>query len=215
MHKMKATAESLTAFINNMLNVSRIENDQLELKLHEEKWAEIVQAAVSDLSLRARVQGVAITAQVDPNLPTVGADRVSIYEVLANLIDNAIKYSGTAKEILIKSYVNQEGMIETTVQDMGKGIPNSVLPNLFEKFYRSHRSRDQVGGTGLGLYLCKSIVDAHGGRIWVKSNDGQGSTFGFTVIPYAKLAEEKKNGDNNHISRGAHGWIKNHSLYSQ
>ena len=214
MHKMKAAAQSLTAFINNMLNVSRIENDKLTLKLHEEQWPEIVKTAIGDLSLRARTRGVELITEVAPNLPTVGADRVGAYEVLCNLIDNAIKYSGgSGKKVTIKAVVNSEGLVETTVQDHGNGIPTAVLPSLFEKFYRSHRSRNQVGGTGLGLYLSKSIVEAHGGEIWVRSKEGEGSTFGFTMVPYTKLAEEQKNGDNNDISRGAHGWIKNHSLY--
>lgn len=216
-HKMKAAAQSLTAFINNMLNVARIENDQLLLKLHEDRWPEIIQAVVDDLSLRAKVLGIDVTIEIEPNLPTVGVDRVSVYEVLANLIDNAIKYSskGTGRKVNIKSFMNRDGLVETTIEDAGVGIPPSVLPNLFEKFYRSHRSRNQVGGTGLGLYLAKTIVDAHGGHIWVRSKEGVGTTFGFTVVPYTKLADEKKTGDNNDISRGAHGWIKNHSLYSR
>jgi signal transduction histidine kinase len=63
------------------------------------------------------------------------------------------------------------------------------------------------------LYLSKSIVDAHGGEIWVKSKEGEGATFGFTLLPFDRLAAEQKNGDNDGITRGAHGWIKNHSLY--
>jgi signal transduction histidine kinase len=214
-HKMKASAQGLTAFINNMLNVARVEGDQLTLKLHEETWADIVQTAVNDVNLRGRVRGVELQTEVAPDLPTVGADRVAIYEVLINLIDNAIKYSGTSKQVKIKAAMTPDGMVETTVQDFGVGIPGPVMANLFEKFYRSHRSRAQVGGTGLGLYLSKAIVEAHGGHIWVRSKEGQGSVFGFTVVPYTKLAEEKKTGDNNDISRGAHGWIKNHSLYSR
>jgi signal transduction histidine kinase/PAS domain-containing protein len=215
MHKMKASAQSLTGFINNMLNVARIESSELVLKLHEDTWADIVKTVINDETLRAKVQGIELVTQIDPNLPSVGVDRVNIYEVLANLIDNAIKYSGKSKKVFIKSFINRDGMVETTVQDAGVGIPTSVLPNLFEKFYRSHRSRNQVGGTGLGLYLAKSIVEAHGGHIWVRSKEGVGTTFGFTVVPFAKLADEKKTGDNNDITRGAHGWIKNHSLYSR
>ncbi|HJQ08823.1 MAG TPA: PAS domain-containing sensor histidine kinase [Candidatus Saccharimonadales bacterium] len=215
MHKMKAAAESLTAFINNMLNVSRIESDQLVLKLHEEKWPEIVRTAVSDLSLRARIQGIELVVNVDEGLPAVGVDRVGVYEVLVNLVDNAIKYSGgRGKKVTIKSVLNKEGLVETTVQDSGAGIPTNLISNLFDKFYRSHRSRNQVGGTGLGLYLSKSIIEAHGGNIWVRSREGQGSTFGFTIRPYVQLADGQKNGDNSDITRGAHGWIKNHSLYS-
>jgi len=213
MHKMKASAQKLTTFVNNILNVARIESDQLTLKLHEEKWADIVAAAVSDMSLRARIAGIQILTEIPSNLPTVGVDRVSVYEVINNLVDNAIKYSGTGKKIIIKSYVGQDGMVETTVQDFGVGIPTGVVPSLFGKFYRSHRSKAQIGGTGLGLYLSKTIVEAHGGHIWVRSKEGQGSIFGFTVVPYTQLAEEQKTGDNKDIVRGAHGWIKNHSLY--
>jgi signal transduction histidine kinase len=104
-------------------------------------------------------------------------------------------------------------MVETTVKDEGVGIPADIVPNLFTKFYRNFRNRSQIGGTGLGLYLCKAIIGAHGGNIWVQSKLGQGTTIGFTLMPYDKLAEELKNSDNKEIVRGAHGWIKNHSLY--
>lgn len=215
MRKMSAAAQTLSTFIKNMLNVARVESNQMVLKLHEERWLGIVQAAVNDLSLRAKLQGVEISSRVDDNLPTVGVDRVGIYEVLVNLIDNAIKYSPSGTTITIRSSLTKDGMIETTVEDQGAGIPAGIMPNLFEKFYRSHRSRSQVGGTGLGLYLSKALVEAHGGKIWVRSREGQGSTFGFTIQPYTKLADEQKTGDNKDITRGAHGWIKNHSLYSR
>lgn len=213
MHKMKASAQKLSTFINNILDVARIETDRLTMKLHEENWADIVRAAVDDMQLRAKVHGVELQSNIADSLPTVGADRVSMYEVISNLLDNAIKYSGESKKIIITTRLSKDGLVETTVQDFGVGIPLGVMPNLFEKFYRSHRSKEQVGGTGLGLYLSKAIVEAHGGHIWVQSKEGQGSVFGFTVIPYAQLADTTKAGDSTDIVRGAHGWIKNHSLY--
>jgi two-component system phosphate regulon sensor histidine kinase PhoR/two-component system sensor histidine kinase VicK len=213
MSKMSATAQQLSAFVNNILNVARVDNDQLSLQLHEEKWPEIIEGAVDMMSLRAKVRGIALKLNIAKDLPTVGADRVSIQEVMANLIDNAIKYSGTSKEIVISTVLNSEGSVETTVQDFGVGVPTSVLPNLFTKFYRDHHNRAQIGGTGLGLYLSKAIVTAHGGNIWVKSKESGGTVFGFTLLPYAKLAEDTKNNDNKEIVRSAHGWIKNHSLY--
>jgi signal transduction histidine kinase len=88
-----------------------------------------------------------------------------------------------------------------------------VLPYLFDKFYRNHRTKGEVGGTGLGLFLCKSIIDAHGGQISAKSKENEGSTFTFTINPYSELADELKNGNNSEITRTAHGWIKNHSIY--
>ncbi|MGH7141931.1 MAG: ATP-binding protein [Candidatus Saccharimonadales bacterium] len=211
--KMNATAQQLSAFVNNILNVARVDNDQLMLQLTEENWPEIVQSVIDMMSLRAQVRGIALTLKTVAGLPSVGTDRISIQEVIINLIDNAIKYSGTSKEIVIESKLNTDGMVETTVQDFGVGVAQSILPNLFTKFYRDHHNRAQIGGTGLGLYLCKAIIGAHGGNIWVKSKIGKGSTFGFTLLPYAKLAEETKNKDNKEIVRSAHGWIKNHSLY--
>jgi len=213
MHKMNAASQQLSTFVNNILNVARIENDQLELQLHEESWPEIVQTAVNTMALRARVRGIELETDIAKDLPTVGVDRVSVYEVIDNLIDNAIKYSADSKRIIISAKLNQAGLVETTVQDFGVGVPTSAIDNLFDKFYRNHRNRSQIGGTGLGLYLSKAIVTAHGGQIWVKSKEGEGSVFGFTLIPYAQLAGGKKNGDNTDIVRSAHGWIKNHSLY--
>jgi len=213
MFKMNAAAQQLTMFVNNILNVARIEGDQLFLRLREGNWAGIVQKVVSDWTLRAQVRGIKLECTIAPDLPTVGVDPVSIYEVVSNLIDNAIKYSGQGKRIVIKSALTKDGLIETTVQDFGVGIPETVMPNLFNKFYRNYRNRAQIGGTGLGLYLSKTIVTAHGGNIWVRSKEGEGTTFGFTVLPYAKLADEQKSGDNKDITTSAHGWIKNHSLY--
>lgn len=213
MHKMDASAQQLTAFVDNILNVAKIEDNQLTLQLHEENWQNVVEAVVSDLSLRAKVRGITIKTDLAPDLPSVGVDRYSIYEVLANLLDNAIKYSVGTKEIYVSAAVNPQGLVETSVKDFGLGIDASILPHIFDKFYRNHRNRAQIGGTGLGLYLSKSIVDAHGGTIMVSSKTDQGSTFSFTVLPYVQVAEANKNGTNSAISRSAHGWIKNHSLY--
>jgi len=213
MAKMSATAQQLSATVSTILNVARVDNEQLVLKLHEEDWGAVVKAAVDMMSLRAQVRGITLKLTVTGELPPVGVDRIGIQEVISNLIDNAIKYSGTSKDVSISAGLNGEGLIETTVRDYGVGIPVAVMPNLFTKFYRDHRNRAQIGGTGLGLYLCKAVVTAHGGNIWVKSKEGKGSSFSFTVLPYSKLAEAGKNGDTKEITRSAHGWIKNHSLY--
>lgn len=215
MYKMRVSANQLTAYVNNILNVARIDENQLVLKLSEENWSDVLQHAISDMSLKAQVYGKQIKCIVEPNLPTVAVDRVSVYEVINNLIDNAIKYGGQSKEIIVSTMLGKDGRVETTVQDFGVGMPESVLPNLFEKFYRNHRTRTQIGGTGLGLYLSKAIVSAHGGQIWANSKEGQGSVFGFSLQPYASLAEELKKGNNKDIIRSSHGWIKNHSFYKR
>ena len=213
MQKMDAAAQQLTAFVDNILNVAKIEDNQLTLQLKEEKWEDVLRTVVNDLRLRASVRGVEIKATVARDLPSVGVDRYSIYEVVANLLDNAIKYSRGTKEIHLTANLNADGLVETSVKDFGLGVDASILPHIFDKFYRNHRNRAQIGGTGLGLYLSRAIVQAHGGQISVSSKVDEGSTFTFTVLPYAKLAEQGKTGDTNGITRGAHGWIKNHSLY--
>jgi signal transduction histidine kinase len=210
--KMRSQADQLMAYVNNILNVARVDDDQLELRLEEGDWPTILKDAINALSLRAKVRDITLKCRIDTNLPAVGVDRISIYEVINNLVDNAIKYSGQSRVINIDTHLTQDGLVETTVQDFGVGIPSGVMPNLFTKFYRDHRNRAQIGGTGLGLYLSKAIVTAHGGNLWVRSKEGEGSTFGFTLLPYSQLAEAAKQGDHE-ITRGAHGWIKNHSLY--
>jgi signal transduction histidine kinase len=211
--KMRAMAEQLTAFVNNILNVARVDDDQLELQLQQEDWATILRSTIEAISLRAKVRDITLECSIAKDLPPVGVDRLSIREVINNLVDNAIKYSGSSKLIKIDSRLTPDGLVETTVQDSGLGIPANIMPNLFTKFYRDHRNRAQIGGTGLGLYLCKAIVTAHGGNLWVRSREGRGSTFGFTLLPYVRLTEELKRSGNQEITRSAHGWIKNHSLY--
>lgn len=211
--KMEIAAKHLSSFVSNILNVARIDHNQLSLHLIEKPWAEVLADSIQDAQLRAKTRGKTIEVNVAKDLPTVAVDPVSIYEVLNNLLENAIKYSGESKQIIITSSLNQDGLVETTVQDFGAGIPTSVLPNLFEKFSRNHRTRASISGTGLGLYLSKSIIEAHSGQIWASSKDGEGSTFGFTLQPYTNLAGELQDSQNNEITRNAHGWIKNHSLY--
>ncbi|MEO7364329.1 MAG: ATP-binding protein [Candidatus Saccharimonadales bacterium] len=213
MNKMSATAQQLMAFVNNILNVARVDDDQLQLKLQEETWGDILKTSLDTLSLRAGVRGITLEYSLQPDLPTVGVDRLSVYEVLNNLVDNAIKYSNGSKTIKINAHLTKENMVETTIQDFGGGMPPSILPNLFTKYYRDHRNRAQIGGTGLGLYLSKAIITAHGGNIWVTSKENEGTIFGFTLQPFAQLSQEVRDGQNQEIVRSAHGWIKNHSLY--
>jgi signal transduction histidine kinase len=164
------------------------------------------------MQLRAEIRGKRIELTIADNLPEVGIDRISMAEVVVNLLDNAIKYSPADKTLIkVSAGLNKEGLVETIVQDYGVGIPENVLPHLFEKFSRSYRNRASIGGTGLGLYLSNALIKAHGGNIWVRSQEGAGSIFAFTILPYEKVAQMQGSG-NNDITRNAHGWIKNHTL---
>ena len=213
MHKMGLAASQLTIFINNILNVARIEQNQLMMQLQEADWPKTLNQVLDDMEIRASIKGMSIERSIARDIPTVGVDKVSVYEVVANLIDNAVKYSPDNSKIIVNSAVGKNGTVETTIQDFGIGMPPSVTGNLFEKFYRNHRTRGKVGGTGLGLYLTKAIISAHGGQVWVHSKEDKGSTFGFSLTPYAQLADELKNSNNKGIVRQSHGWVKNHYMY--
>lgn len=214
LRKMNASAESLSAFVGNILNVARVNQGQLTLSLREESWNKVLPQIVNSLRNRAGVQGKELELRMQADLPAAAIDQMTIGEVVTNLVENAVKYSpdATAKKVMIVSRLNNEGLIETTVVDQGIGIPESVMPHLFSKFYRNHRSRAAIRGTGLGLFLCKAIITAHHGNIWANSKEGQGSTFGFTLLPYAQLAADQQTSNNEAITQGSHGWIKNHSM---
>lgn len=212
MKALSAQAQQLSSFISNVQNFAKIEENSMSLSLKSEDWASIVNTAVKDMQLRAQVRKKMVKAELPENLPQVAVDKATIYEVLINLIENAIKYTHSQDPIIVTCKLLDDKTIETTVTDKGIGIPEALLGNLFERFYRSHRSSASVGGMGLGLYLSKSIVTAHGGQIWVKSKEGQGSTFGFTLPTFNSVKSNNKS-DNNAIVRSAHGWIKNHNLY--
>lgn len=209
---LKAQAQQLNIFVKNIQNFSKIEANTLNLNLKEESWSDFVSKAVEELQLSAHVKKKQIKADLPDNLPTVGIDTNTMHEVLINLIENAIKYTHSEELITVTCRKIDDAWVETTVQDHGIGIPESVIGNLFDRFYRSHRSSGSVGGMGLGLYISKTVVNAHGGEIWVKSKLGKGSTFGFTVPIYETL-EKQTNGDGLALVRNAHGWIKNHNIY--
>ena len=167
-----------------------------------------------DMSLRAGAQKRLLTVNIPVDLPTIAVDRASMSEVFSNLIDNAIKYSKEGGIINVSGKVNG-GFVEVSVQDNGIGMPGSVIGNLFHKFYRSHRSRETVSGTGIGLYISKAIVESHGGAISVRSEEGKGSIFTVSIPIYSTVADKLKAVDNSNeglISEGR-GWIKNHSMF--
>ena len=208
--RLNVSAKRLSAYVNNILNASRYDHKHLKLHLNETAIASIIDEIKDDMELRARTQNRALVWQVPDQLPTVAADRSSISEVLGNLIDNAIKYSHDGGQIEISVRSQDDGFVAVSVRDYGIGIPPVVASNLFSKFYRSHRSRDAVSGTGIGLFISRGIIESHGGHIGVQSTEGQGSTFTFTLPVFATVADRLKDSNDNLIREGG-SWIRNHS----
>lgn len=213
--RLVVSSNRLSTYINNILSVSKYDRKHLQVFIHEETVSDIVDSVVDDLKLRASTQQRLLTFELENKLPTVAADKSSIGEVIVNLVDNAIKYSHEGGAIVVNAILKGD-FVEVSVTDHGIGMPSNVVNNLFKKFYRSHRSRETVAGTGIGLYLSKAIIDSHGGYISVKSEVGEGSVFTFGIPTYASVADKIKDSDgqNQAIIRQQHeGWIKNHGLY--
>ena len=184
------------------------------MHLTETSVASVYETIRDDMNLRASAQNRLLSVNIPEGLPTIAADTASLGEVFSNLIDNAIKYSNEGGAIVVD--VSSKGdTIEFAIQDHGIGMPSSVVSNLFQKFYRSHRSRETVAGTGIGLYISKAIVESHGGTISVRSEDGHGSTFIVSLPTYAMVADKLKadNNVNEALINGQTSWIKNHNMY--
>lgn len=212
MERLDVSASRLNSYVNNILSVAKYDRRHLKLHLHEESMANVYLSIATDLDLRARTTARILSVNIPHDLPTIAADRSSLGEVIANLADNAIKYSREGGQVVISAQT-EGNYVRFSVQDFGVGIPASVAQNLFQKFYRSHRSRSTVAGTGLGLFISRAIIESHGGQIRATSTEGQGSTFSFTVPIYATVADKLKasNNANEGIIQTSSGWIRNHS----
>ena len=211
--RLTVSANRLSTYINNILNASKYDRRHLKIHIAERRLSDIYHSIADDMALRASTQNRLLSVSIPDDLPTIAADSSSLSEVLANLIDNALKYSheGGAVQVVASA---SDSFVKVAVTDYGIGMPSSVLSNLFHKFYRSHRSRETVAGTGIGLYICKAIIESHGGIIEVKSEVGKGSVFTFTLPIYATVADKlAKAGHTNDalIRTSSGGWIKNHA----
>lgn len=212
--RLTVSANRLSGYINNILNTSRYDRRHLKMHLSETTVSGIYDTIRDDMDLRASAQNRMLSVNIPTDLPTIAGDPASLSEVFGNLIDNAIKYSSEGGAITVTAGPKGD-MVELIVEDHGIGMPANVIGNLFQKFYRSHRSRETVAGTGIGLYISKAIVESHGGNIGVRSEDGRGSTFTVSLPTFKSVADKLKAGNNSNeglIDQGS-GWIKNHSMY--
>ncbi|MDD3717915.1 MAG: GAF domain-containing protein [Actinomycetota bacterium] len=184
--------DRLTRLVADILDVSRIESGRLTLKKRDFDLSKLVRIIIG--KLQSQFSNHEIELDAPESMETVRADPDKIEQVLVNLVDNAAKYSPSGGEIRLTLEANPRG-VECSVSDSGVGIPEEHLSNIFEKFHRvDNRATREIYGTGLGLYVSKSIVEAHGGTIWAESVLGEGSTFHFT-LPLSSRAERGGRGD--------------------
>lgn len=184
-------SQRLTRLVQGILNVSRIEAGQLVLQPQVFNITTLIEKVIEVWESRGVSNAFARPKSI--NLPSVWADRDRTEEVLFNLIDNAIKYSPDAATIHVDAEANGQFAV-VSVSDKGIGIPEEELGKIFDKFHRvDRRDSSESYGHGLGLYICRSLVEAQGGQIWVDSVLGEGSTFRFS-LPLAGRAEMERVG---------------------
>src|SRR5579864_791795 len=173
------SAAKLAGLVDNLLDAAKVEAGVLELQREPVRVERIAQQVVSQR--RALAQKHSLQLEVDSDLPLAEADPGRVEQVLANLVDNAIKYSPEGGTITVRVGL-ADGALRISVSDQGVGVTPEQAERLFERFYRADSSlRRTTRGVGLGLFICRSLVEAHGGRIWVDSKPGRGSTFWFTL----------------------------------
>jgi signal transduction histidine kinase len=174
--RINASSERLARLIDDLLSVSRIESGRLVVRAAPMDLREVAGEVVAPF---ADEREVTISAAGD--LPLVMADRDMVVQILTNLVSNAVKYSPNDAPVRVTLSVAADS-VEATVEDRGIGLSREELSRLFQKFARADRKEvREVGGTGLGLYISKSLVEMQGGRIWAESEPGRGSTFCFSL----------------------------------
>ena len=174
-------AERLNRLINDLLSLSRIESREMKLQLELLELGPEIRQIADKIKPRFQKKELALSVAASGHQVVALADRDRLEQVLLNLLENSLMYtpSGGRVEVGVKE---SDGLVVVSVSDTGIGIPPDDIPRIFERFYRVDRARSRkLGGTGLGLAIVKHIVETHGGRVWVESEVGKGSTFYFTL----------------------------------
>ena len=178
--RLQANGKHLLGLINDVLDLSKIEAGQLTLDLADYSLKDVVHTVFTAVESLATGKKLALTVDVAPKLPPGHGDERRLAQVLLNLVGNAIKFTDKG-EVAIKATIS-DGSFTVAVRDTGPGIAPSDQGKIFEEFQQADNSATKrKGGTGLGLSIAKRIIAMHGGRIWVESDVGKGSTFAFTI----------------------------------
>jgi signal transduction histidine kinase len=191
---MLQQSERLSRLVDQLLDLSRLEAGDVPLEIEPVPLGLLVERVIKEVEVARpdEAREVAVRNEVPAHLPPVEADRERIHQVLFNLLENAMRFTPPGGKITVRA-VRENGGCAISVEDTGPGIGKEHIPLVFERFYRvdPSRSRDD-GGTGLGLAIARSVVEAHGGRIWAESEE-QGARFTF-VLPMSGTEQNGFNG---------------------
>jgi two-component system, OmpR family, phosphate regulon sensor histidine kinase PhoR len=183
--KIEVETGHLVQMVNELLDLARIESGGPLVLIDDVDLAKVVAESAERLRLFAERQGLRLVVDAPDGLPRVRGDEARIGQVVVNLLHNAVKFGDGGGEVAVR--VRRDGTdAVVSVEDHGMGIPRADQARIFERFYKVDRARVRGGGTGLGLSIARNVIQQHGGRIWVESEEGVGSTFSFALpIPVA------------------------------
>jgi signal transduction histidine kinase len=180
----------LTRLVADLSDISRIDDGRLAIQPQPIDLGKVIEETINAYSTIIEEKGLQIQVRVHPGTPLVLGDPQRVEQILTKLVSNACHYTTVGGQITVTAKC-RDGLVETIISDTGIGIQSQELGHIFERFFRSDdplvRERP---GTGLGLFITKSLVELHGGEIWVKSQVGKGSEFGFT-LPAADDTDER------------------------
>lgn len=181
LHRVYQTNQRMIGLVEDLLDMSHIESGKIRLKVAPLAMEPIISDVVTDLAAKGFERQIMLKVNRKQKLPLVLADEGRLRQILTNLVDNAIKYSLPKGDVVIDFKVQGNELV-TSVRDEGVGITAAHIERLFQRFGRIYNPMSmQAGGTGLGLYIVKNLVESHGGRIWVTSREGKGSRFSFSL----------------------------------
>ena len=192
---IEPTSETLESIHRQVLHLADLVEDlrvlalaeagDLPLRIEAHAVGDVLREAVEPFRPRAQARNIELSTSVKPGLPYAAMDRTRISQVVANLLENAIRHTPESGAVTLTAGRGGPGMVRITVADTGEGIPPDDLPTVFDRFYRADPSRARAtGGVGLGLTIAKQLVEAHGGTISARSEPGEGATFAFE-LPFA------------------------------
>jgi signal transduction histidine kinase len=188
---MLTQTERLGRLVEQLLDLSRLESGEVPLHRVDVALAPLVTRVVSEIEVASPGRRVRIAPEVPTDLPSIDADPERVHQVLFNLVDNAVRFTPDGGKVIV-SAARRDGSIEIRVADTGSGISSEHLPRLFERFYRADTARSREdGGTGIGLAIARSVVEAHGGHISAQSRVGEGSVFTFDLPVVAGAGERR------------------------
>lgn len=192
--RMRKNATSLVGLVTDFLDLSKLESGRVELARAATNVFELACTTVENYRPLAASKNITLSCEGDPMMPAIDADARRLDQVLTNLVTNALKFTPEGGKITV-AITHEASAMRVSVKDTGVGIAGDEIPNLFQKYRQATSAlTSEHKGTGLGLLICKMIVEAHGGKIWVESDAGQGATFSFT-LPMGAIPERRPNGD--------------------